>query len=121
LQRALGDWQAASSALSKLLLKPADIPELTEDLPGVIPLARGMNATQRKEMESSAHDEEYFGRQQSEDDDGDQDLVQPSIKFARLTEQLLFYGDNLDDDPIDYHDVEVDQESLRNLLRPQKI
>jgi hypothetical protein len=80
-----------------------------------------MNATQRKEMESSAHDEEYFGRQQSEDDDGDQDLVQPSIKFARLTEQLLFYGDNLDDDPIDYHDVEVDQESLRNLLRPQKI
>jgi hypothetical protein len=29
-----------SDALSKLLLKPADIPELIEDFPDVLPLAR---------------------------------------------------------------------------------
>jgi hypothetical protein len=32
-----------SSALSKLLLKPAGIPEVIEDLPDVLPIAKGMN------------------------------------------------------------------------------
>jgi hypothetical protein len=55
-----------SGALSKLLHKPADIPELFEDLPGVIPVAKGKNATRRNQTKSSAHDEEHSGRKNSE-------------------------------------------------------
>jgi hypothetical protein len=75
-----------SGALSKVLLKPADIPELIEDLPDVIPLANGKKATRRKQLRSSVHNEGYFGRQQSEEYDGDHDVVQPNIKFAILKE-----------------------------------
>jgi hypothetical protein len=34
-------------------------------------------------------------------------VVQPNVKFASLKKQSLFYGDIIDDDPLDYHDVEV--------------
>jgi hypothetical protein len=34
-------------------------------------------------------------------------VLQPNEKFAILKEQALFYGDIPDDDPIDYHDVDV--------------
>jgi hypothetical protein len=36
-------------------------------------------------------------------------VLHPSVKFASLKEQSLFYGDISDDDPIDYHDVDVGQ------------
>jgi hypothetical protein len=48
----------ASGALSKLLPKPDDIPELIGDLPDVIILAKGKKVTRRKQMNSSAHDKE---------------------------------------------------------------
>jgi hypothetical protein len=35
-------------------------------------------------------------------------VLQPNVKFASLKEQALFYGD-VDDGPIDYHDVDVRQ------------
>jgi hypothetical protein len=44
--------------VSKKLLEPAHIPELIEDLSDVIPRAIGKNATRRKQMKSSARDEE---------------------------------------------------------------
>jgi hypothetical protein len=37
------------------------------------------------------------------------------VKFASLKEQALFYGDIPDDDPIDYHDVDVGQGSPEEL------
>jgi hypothetical protein len=48
-------------------------------------------------------------------DDGDHDVLQPNVKFASLKEQALFYGDIPDDDPIDYHDVDVGQGSPEEL------
>jgi hypothetical protein len=42
-------------------------------------------------------------------------VVQPNVKFASLKEQTLFYGDIPDDDPIDYNDVQVGQESPEEL------
>jgi hypothetical protein len=36
-------------------------------------------------------------------------VLQSSVKFASLRERALFYGDIPDDDPIDYHDVDVGQ------------
>jgi hypothetical protein len=42
-------------------------------------------------------------------------VLQSSVKFASLREQALFYGDIPDDDPIDYHDVDVGQESPEEL------
>jgi hypothetical protein len=36
-------------------------------------------------------------------------VLQSNVKFASLKEQALFYGDIPDDDPIDYHDVDVGQ------------
>jgi hypothetical protein len=69
------------------------------------PPVKVKNATRRRQVESSADDEEYFGRQQNEEDDGYQGVVQPNIKFASLKGKSPFYGDILDDDPIDCHDV----------------
>jgi hypothetical protein len=43
--------------------------------------------------------------------EGDHGVLQLNVKFASLKEQALFYGDIPDDDPIDYHDVEVRQGS----------
>jgi hypothetical protein len=40
-------------------------------------------------------------------------VLQPNVKFA--SQQALFYGDIHDDDPIDYHDVDVGQGSPEEL------
>jgi hypothetical protein len=43
-------------------------------------------------------------------------VLQSNVKFASLKEELaLFYGDIPDDDPIDYHDVDVGQGSPQEL------
>jgi hypothetical protein len=42
-------------------------------------------------------------------------VLQSNIKFASLKEQALFYGDIPDDDPIEYHDVDVLQGSPEEL------
>jgi hypothetical protein len=42
-------------------------------------------------------------------------VLHPNVKFAILKEQVLFYGDITDDDPIDYHDVDVEKESPEEL------
>jgi hypothetical protein len=42
-------------------------------------------------------------------------MLQSNVKFASLREQALFYGDIPDDDPIDYHDVDVGQGSPEEL------
>jgi hypothetical protein len=68
-----------SGALSNLLLKPADISELIEDLPDVIPRAKDKTATRRMQIKSSTNDEEFFGSQQDEIGDGNQDVIQPNI------------------------------------------
>jgi hypothetical protein len=43
-------------------------------------------------------------------------VLQPHCKFANLKEQALFYGDIPDDDPIDYHDVDVEVGSPEELV-----
>jgi hypothetical protein len=42
-------------------------------------------------------------------------VLQSNVKFASLRKQALFYGDIPDDDPIDYHDVDVGQGSPEEL------
>jgi hypothetical protein len=42
-------------------------------------------------------------------------VLHPNGKFASLKEKALFYGDTPDDDPIDYHDVDVGQGSPEEL------
>jgi hypothetical protein len=42
-------------------------------------------------------------------------VLQPNVKFASLEEQALFYGDIPDDDPKDYHAVDVVQGSAEEL------
>jgi hypothetical protein len=42
-------------------------------------------------------------------------VLQSNVKFASLKELALFYGDIPDDDPIDYHDVDVGQGSPEEL------
>jgi hypothetical protein len=42
-------------------------------------------------------------------------VLQSNVKFSSLREQALFYGDIPDDDPIDYHDVDVGQGSPEEL------
>jgi hypothetical protein len=53
-------------ALSKLLLKPADIPESIEDLPDVLPLAIGRNIKQREQTKLIALAQDQYGAQRSE-------------------------------------------------------
>jgi hypothetical protein len=60
-------------------------------------------------------DEDQFEVQRGKDDDGDHDVLQSNVKFASLKDQALFYGDIPDDDPIDYHDVDVGQGSQEKL------
>jgi hypothetical protein len=45
---------------SILLLNPADIPKLIEDLPGVTPLEKDRKATLRKRMKASAQEKEGY-------------------------------------------------------------
>jgi hypothetical protein len=42
-------------------------------------------------------------------------VLQPNVKFASLKEQALFYIDIPDDDPIDFHDLDVGQGSPEEL------
>jgi hypothetical protein len=42
-------------------------------------------------------------------------VLQPNVKFASLKEQALLYCDIPDEDPIDYHDVDVRQGSSEEL------
>jgi hypothetical protein len=42
-------------------------------------------------------------------------VLRPNVKFAILKEQDIFYGDIPNDDPIDYHDVDVGQGSPEEL------
>jgi hypothetical protein len=69
----------------------------------------------REQTEPNALDDDQFEVQRREDDDGDHNVLQPNVKFASLNEQALFYDDILDDDPIDYHDVDVGQGSREEL------
>jgi hypothetical protein len=54
-------------------------------------------------------DEDQYEVQQRKNGDENHDLLQPNVKFSRLKEQALFYGDIPDDDPIEYHDVDLGQ------------
>jgi hypothetical protein len=101
-------------ALSKLLLKTADILESIEDLPNVLPLPK-KNMKPREQTKPNALDEDQCEVQRSEDHDGDHDVLQPNVEFPRLKEQALFYGDIHDDDSIDYHNVEVEKVSPEEL------
>jgi hypothetical protein len=95
-----------SGALSKLLLKPADIPESIEDLLNVMLLAKEKKLQKPGQIKSIVLDKDQYVVQRIKDDDKDHVVLQPDIKFASLKEQSLFYGESHDDDPIDYHDVE---------------
>jgi hypothetical protein len=95
------------SALSKLLLKPADVPESIEDLPDVLQLAKDENIKQREQIMLSVLYQDQYEVHRSEDDDEDHDVSQLNVKYVSLKEQALFYGDIPDDDPIDYCNVEV--------------
>jgi hypothetical protein len=101
--------------LAKLLLKPADIPEFIEDLPNGLTLAKKKNKTHREQTKPNSLDEYQCEVQRGEDDDGEHDVLHPNVKFASLREQALFYGDIPDDDPLDYHDVDVGQENPEEL------
>jgi hypothetical protein len=69
----------------------------------------------REQAKLHALDEDQSEVQRGEDDDGDYDVLQSNVKFASLKEQALFYGNIPDDDPIDYHDVDVGQGSPEEL------
>jgi hypothetical protein len=69
----------------------------------------------REQAKLHALDEDQSVVQLREHDDGDHDVLQSNIKLASLKEQALFYGDIPDDDPIDYHDVDVGQGSPKEL------
>jgi hypothetical protein len=69
----------------------------------------------REQAKLHALDEDQNKVQRGEHDDGDYDVLQSNVKLASLKEQALFYGDNPDDDPIDYHYVDVGQGSPEEL------
>jgi hypothetical protein len=103
-----------SSALSTILLKPADIPEFVKDLPDVLPLAKGNNIRQREQINPSVLDQDKCGVEMGKNDNAGHELLQPNVNFASLKKQSLFYDDIPDDDPIYYHDMEVGQEAQKN-------
>jgi hypothetical protein len=105
-----------SGALSNLLLKPADTPEFTEDLPNVQPLDKGKKIKQREQIMPSVLNKIQYEVQLGENDDDDRDVPQPSIKFASLKDQTLFYSEIPDDDPIDYNGVDIGQGSSGELV-----
>jgi hypothetical protein len=69
----------------------------------------------REQAKLHALDDDQSDVQQGEHDDGHHDVLQSNVKFASLKEQNLFYGDIPDDDPIDYHDVDVGKGSPEEL------
>jgi hypothetical protein len=103
------------SALSKLLLMPADVPDCIEDLPDMLPLAKEKDMKRREQTNPNALDENQCEVQRSEDDHEYYEVLYPNVKFASLKEQALFYGDIPDDDPIYYHDVDVGKGSPEEL------
>jgi hypothetical protein len=64
-----------------------------------------------KRRELHALDKDQSEVQRGEHDYGDHEVLQSNVKFASLKEQAFFYGDIPDDDPVDYHDVDVGQGS----------
>jgi hypothetical protein len=102
-------------ALSKLLFMPAANPEFIEDLSDVLALAKKKNMKRREQSKLHALGKDQSDVQRGEVDDGDHDVLQSNVKFASLREQALFYGDIPDDDPIDYHDVDVGKGSPEEL------
>jgi hypothetical protein len=111
----LGMGKQPLGALSNLPLKPADIQEFIEDLPDALTLTKKNKMNRREQTKPNVLDKDQCAIQRSEDDDGDHDVLQPIFKFASLKEQTLFYGDNSDDEPIDYPDVDVWQGSPEKL------
>jgi hypothetical protein len=81
----------------------------------VLTLAKKKNMKRREQTNPNALDEDQSYVQREEVDDGDHDVLQSNVNFASLKEQALFYGDIPDDDPIDYHDVDVGQGSPEEL------
>jgi hypothetical protein len=81
----------------------------------VLALAKTKNMKRREQAKLHALDEFQCEVKRSEDEDGDHEVLQPNVKFASLKEQALFYGDIPDDDPTDYHDVDVGQERPEEL------
>jgi hypothetical protein len=81
----------------------------------VLALAKKKNMKRRDQAKLNALDEDQSDVQRGEHDDGDHDVLQSNVTFASLKEQALFYGDIPDDDPIDYHDVDVGQGSPEEL------
>jgi Reverse transcriptase (RNA-dependent DNA polymerase) len=81
----------------------------------VLTLAKKKNKKHREQTKPNALDEDQCELQRREGDDGDHDVLQSIVKFASLKEQALFYDDISDDDPIDYQDVDVRQESPEEL------
>jgi hypothetical protein len=69
----------------------------------------------REQAKLHALDDDQSQVQRGKHDDGEHDVLQSNVKFASLKEQALFYGDIPDDDPIDYHDVDVGQGSPEEL------
>jgi hypothetical protein len=69
----------------------------------------------REQAKLHALDEDQYEVLRSENDDGDHDVLQPNVEIVSLKELALFYGDDSDDDPIDYHDAEVRQGSQEDL------
>jgi hypothetical protein len=69
----------------------------------------------REQAKLHALDEDQSDVQRGEHDDGDHDVLQSNVKFASLKEQALFYGDIPDDDPMNYHDVDVGKGSPEEL------
>jgi hypothetical protein len=63
----------------------------------------------REQTKPNALDEDQCEVQRSDVDEGDHDLLQPNVIFTSLKEQAIFFGEIPDDDPIDYHDVDVGQ------------
>jgi hypothetical protein len=77
----------------------------------VLALAKKQNMKRQEQAIMHELDEDQSEVQRSGDDDGYHDVLQSNVKFASLKEQALFYGDIPDDDPIDYHGVDVGQGS----------
>jgi hypothetical protein len=62
-----------------------------------------------------ALDEDQSDVQRGEDLGEDLDVLQSNVKFASLRVKAPLYGDIPDDDPIDYHAVNVGQGSPEEL------
>jgi hypothetical protein len=69
----------------------------------------------REQTKPKALDEDQCEIKRSKVDARDHDVLQPNVNFASLKEQDIFYGDIPDDDPINYHDVDVGQGSPEEL------